>query len=117
MSNIGKKIEKRGSPRGIFNASINVKCRNNSFFSIAKNISISGVLLEADPVLTSGDEMTCWFVLQYIITVAGEVVRVVRKKSDFSTYGVRFLNLDPEAKAQIEEMIRSQRVLRRSGRH
>ena len=116
MSNIGKKIEKR-SPRGIINASIKVKCRNNSFFSTAKNISISGVLLEADTVLTPSDEITCWFVLQYKITVAGEVVRVVRKKSDFSTYGVRFLDLDLKAKAQIEEMRRSQRNSLRSGRH
>jgi PilZ domain len=110
MSNIGKKIEKRGSPRGIINASIKVKCRNNSFFSAAKNISISGVLLETDTVLTSGDVITCWFVLQYKITVAGEVVRVVRKEADFSTYGIRFLDLAPEAKTQIEEMIRSQRI-------
>ena len=110
MSNIGKKIEKRGSPRGIFNASIKVKCRNNSFFSLAKNISISGVLVEADRVLSPGDEITCWFVLQYKITVAGVVVRIAGNKSDLSAYGVRFLDLDPKAKAQIEEVIRSQSI-------
>ncbi|MGD0887023.1 MAG: PilZ domain-containing protein [Thermodesulfovibrionales bacterium] len=110
MSNSGKKTEQRGSPRGIINASIKVKCRNNSFFSTANNISISGVLLEADTVLAPGDEITCWFVLQYKIMVAGEVVRVVRKSSDLSAFGVRFIDLDTEATAQIEEMIGSQRI-------
>ena len=115
MQPYNKGDEKRGSLRrpikevalinkGIFEKDI--------FFSIALNISASGILIETDKIMALGDKIKCTFMLQHRIDVAGEVIRVVRKAQDIYHYGVRFFNIDHGAKAEIEELARGNRWMK-----
>jgi len=106
---MGMKPEERGSPRGIIKASVKGTFRNDLFFSIAQNISTSGIFFETDKAFAPGDKVACSFVLQHRIDVTGEVVRVVRETADLYHYGVRFLNLDSKARIQIQDLVKSQR--------
>jgi c-di-GMP-binding flagellar brake protein YcgR len=101
------KTEKRGSRRCPVNVFVLGQFRHHSFSSTAKNISTSGIFLETDRVLAPRDKVSCSFVLQYQITVAGEVVRVAGKKADRYDYGVEFLNLDAKSKKQIEALVKA----------
>jgi len=82
---------------------------NNVFSSTAQNISASGMLVETEKILARGDTIVCSFVLQRKMTISGEIVRVAPKKAGLYDYGVRFLNLDPMAKGQIEDACRLQK--------
>lgn len=104
-------ISERGNLRGIIKVSVHGKFLNDFFFSTSHNISTTGMLIETDRVLTPGDKITCSLILQRKISITGEIVRVTKKVSELYDYGVRFLDLDPKSKAQIEEFIKG---LRRS---
>lgn len=106
---MGRKPEKRGSQRGIINAPVKGKFQNDFFFSVARNISTSGIFFETGKLLARGDKIACSFVLQYKIDLMGEVVWVVRKTPDLYHYGVRFLDLEPKARTQIQEVVKGQR--------
>jgi len=107
----GKGVEKRGSLRGLLKvALINKRVfEKDFFFTSALNISASGVLIESDEIMVYGDKITCTFIIQHKIDVTGEVVRAIRKAPDIYHYGVRFLNLDPKARAQIEDLVKDKR--------
>jgi DNA-binding response OmpR family regulator len=98
-------ISERKSMREIVKISVNVRHKNALFFAVSGNISTSGMLLEMGRVLSEGDRVTCSFVLQYQVTVKGEIVRAEKKSEDLNLYGVRFLDIDQSAKAQIEEFL------------
>jgi len=103
------KPERRMSQRVVINASVKVKFKRDFFFSVARDISTSGIFLETSKVLARGDKIACSFVLQYKIDAAGEVVRAMKKSPDLYHYGVRFPDLDPKARAQIQEVVKGQR--------
>jgi CheY-like chemotaxis protein len=102
-------VSERGSLREMVKVSAKGKFRDDFFFAISQNASVSGILLETDKAFSQGDKITCSFVIQHTITADGEVVRVVRKTADLYHYGVRFLDLDPESEIQIEEFVKSQK--------
>ena len=104
---MSEKAEKRESRRCPVNVFVLGKFRDHSFSSTAQNISTSGIFLETERELAPRDKITCSFVLQYQITVAGEVVRVAKKTADLYDYGIRFLNLDPKSIVQIEALVKS----------
>ncbi len=103
--------EKRGSLRALIKVALINKgmSEKDFFFSTALNISASGILIESDKIVAPGDRIACTFILQHKIDVAGEVVRAVRKAPDIYHYGVRFLNLHPKARVQIEELVKDNR--------
>jgi len=82
---------------------------HDSFSSISENISTTGILLATEHELVPGERIECSFVLQHKITLGGEVVRSTKKRNLYH-YGVRFLNVDPRAKTQIEELVRRQKA-------
>jgi DNA-binding response OmpR family regulator len=100
-------ISERGNLRGLIKVSVHGRFRNDFFFSTSHNISTTGMLIETDRVLAHGDKITCSLVLQHNVTITGEIRRVTKKASDLYDYGIRFLDLDPKSKAQIEEFIKS----------
>ena len=81
---------------------------HDSFCSISEDISRTGILLATKEKLAPGDRIQCSFVLQHKISLRGEVVRAVKKKKDLYHYGVRFLDIDPKAKAQLEALVKDQ---------
>ncbi|HYQ47665.1 MAG TPA: PilZ domain-containing protein [Thermodesulfovibrionales bacterium] len=99
--------EKRGSLRCPVNLFVMGCFRNNLFSSTARDISTSGMLFETNRPLTIHDRITFSFVLQHKISIDGEVVRASRKTSDVYDYGVRFLDVDPGSKAEIDMLVRN----------
>lgn len=100
-------IAKRKILRVVMKVSVEGKFRGQ-IFSTTHNISASGVLLETDKTLARGDKIACSFFLdEYLINTDGEVVRIVEKAADLYHYGVRFLSIESNSKAQIERYVQS----------
>lgn len=77
------------------------------FLGISENISISGMLLETDQVLTQGDR------IGFTIEIAGRkivaqflVMRVDKAASGKFRYGVKFLSLDTKSLIIIDQFVR-----------
>ena len=102
-------VSGRKNLRGLVKVSVKGTHRGGFSFAISENASASGILLETDRVFAKGDRITCSFVLKRKITVEGEVVRAVRKSAELYHYGIRFLDLDPRSREELEEFVRSQK--------
>ncbi len=102
-------VPKRSGVRVLIKVSVQGSVARDAFFCTSVNISTSGILLEADRILSNGDVITCSFFIPGSdrIVVDCEVRRNVRIAPDAFHYGVKFLNLPPEQKAAIEAFVRS----------
>lgn len=76
------------------------------FFCTSRDISATGILIEADRPLNNGDRINCSFYLpdSAHITAEGEVVRTVAGAGT-SAYGVRFTALSPAHQQAIDRFI------------
>jgi CheY-like chemotaxis protein len=109
-------ISERKNLREVVKISVGVTSEDESFFAVSRNISISGLLVETNRVLSPGLIITCSFVLQHRLIVEGEIVRVAvqpKKKGGKCEYGVRFMRTDPATEAEIAEYIRRRDLIRR----
>jgi DNA-binding response OmpR family regulator len=100
-------ISRREGLREVVMVTVRVDPGTEYFFAVSNNISASGMLLETDRVLAEGAFISCSFVLQHQVTVSGQIVRVRKDPYGIYHYGVRFHDPDLQAKAYIEEFIRS----------
>lgn len=79
------------------------------FFCNSVDISASGLLLETGQDMNKGDILTCSFFVPGSAQV--QVECEVKRKSAMSAsqfqYGIKFLNLSPEAKSAIETFVES----------
>lgn len=77
------------------------------FFCTSQNLSISGILIETDRQLKSGDVINCSFYLPGAAHVVadGEVARIEKQGDGKFHCGIRFLDLSPENKRDIEIFI------------
>jgi len=77
------------------------------FFCTSQNLSESGMLIETDRSLLTGDRITCSFFLpgSAHITVEGELVRVETVPDGGHRYGVRFTAIAAEQKLAIENFM------------
>ena len=77
------------------------------FFCTSHNISITGILIETDKLLNQGDLITCTFFLPGAcqIVADGETVRSFEKADGICQYGIRFINLAPEFRRDIERFV------------
>ena len=99
-------IAQRESLRAPVAVKIQGKHKGKPFLCISENISATGMLFQTEKVIHKGDAIACSFFLPnsvHIVTEA-EIVRVVRKKTEFDThhYGIRFSNLKGKDKSEIE---------------
>lgn len=80
---------------------------STTLFCTALNISISGLLIEAEGLLAVGDRISCMFFLPDArqITAVGEVVRAVRMTHIMHQYGISFISLDPQCQLDIESFV------------
>ncbi len=78
-----------------------------TLFGTSQNISVSGLLIESDDHLAVGDRTSCVFYLPDVrkITAVGEVVRTTRLSRITKQYGIRFVYLYPDVKAEIENYV------------
>lgn len=76
------------------------------FFCTSRDISSTGILIEADRALLSGDLLNCSFYLpdSEHVTANGEVVRKVVADGKTS-YGIRFTELSPAHQQAIDRFI------------
>jgi CheY-like chemotaxis protein len=100
-------VPERKSYRVLLKATVNGKFGNKPFFCSSQDISATGLLLEADKTLERGDVLTCCFFLPGAerIETDAEVMRVVKSDDGALRFGVRYVGLQPSAKAAIEAFI------------
>jgi len=102
-------VPQRKDMRVLLRASVKGLEGDMSFFAASKNISISGMMLEADRSLAMGDRLTCSFNIAHSeIRVSCMIVRADRASSGRSRYGVEFLNLDTKSMIIIENYVKAQ---------
>jgi CheY-like chemotaxis protein len=75
-----------------------------------ENISLTGMLFDAEDSFSKSEVIWCWFVLpdSTHVRTNAEVVRVVDKASEHDTnqYGIRFIDLADEYRTAIETYVR-----------
>lgn len=76
------------------------------FFCTSMDISSTGILIESERPLNSGDQLNCSFFLpgSANITANGEIVRKVAANGK-TAYGVRFTDISPEQQRTIDRFI------------
>lgn len=80
---------------------------DTTFFCTSQNISATGMLIEADRTLSPGDQLSCSFYLPGAahITADGEVARKEALPDGRHHYGIRFTEIAPGLKREIEMFI------------
>ena len=78
-----------------------------TLFCTSHNISVAGLLLESDGLLSIGDRISCMLFLpgESQITAVGEVVRITRLSRISNQYGIRFISLNPQVRTDIETFV------------
>jgi len=101
-------IQQRKDMRVLLRVSVSDREQSASFMATSYNISMSGMLLEANRELKRGDSLTCMFNLAHTEVIAECVVtRVTRADSGRYRFGVKFVNLDTKAIVVIEQYVKS----------
>ncbi len=102
-------VSVRKDYRVLLKAKVTGEIGSTPFFCTSYNISISGILIETDKVLNKGDRITCTFFLpgSRQIVVDGETIRSLTMSENCFHYGIRFVDLDREAGAEIERFVAS----------
>ena len=100
-------VSTRRGYRVILKAHVSGERSSAPFFCTSHNISATGILFETDKLLDQGDRITCTFFLPGAcqITTDGEVVRTVKMPDGSVQYGVRFIDLAPEYRGELERFV------------
>jgi len=95
------------SKRVVLNVRVLVKKTELEFYCLSRDISTTGILLEAEYHLELGTRIICQFTLQGFnrIETEGEVVRYVNKLEDEALYGVKFIDLPRHSLKDIERYL------------
>ena len=102
-------VPQRKDMRALLRVSIKGLEGDTPFFAQSQNISISGMLLETDHVLTLGERMTCVFNIGHSeITVSCMVKRIEEAMSVRHRYGVKFMDCDTKSLIIIEHFVKTQ---------
>ncbi len=104
-------IPARADYRGSFIARC-ARLSGRSFIDCeVENISVTGMLIEADAVLKKGDRLNCSLKLPPAVSLEtqAEVIRTVKTTADQRLYGLRFSHLSPSARRAIETLIQQNR--------
>jgi CheY-like chemotaxis protein len=101
-------IPKRESMRVLMRVTVKGNTDHKFFFSISRDISSSGILIETDHILSKGEHITCsFFIKSHQITAHGQIVRIIEKGPDRYQYGIKFINLDHKSKSMIEAFVKN----------
>jgi response regulator RpfG family c-di-GMP phosphodiesterase len=103
-------VASRRSLRVPLSIEIYVTSTGSPFIAYAENISVSGMLLHSEKLLSVGDTLKCGFYLpdSIHITTNAEIVRVIEKVTEHDTngYGIKFIDLGHHCKAAIEAFVK-----------
>jgi DNA-binding response OmpR family regulator len=100
-------VSMRKGYRVLLKAHIRGEREIEPFFCTSHNISATGIMFETDKLLNQGDRIACTFFLPGAcrITAEGDIVRAVKAPDGRVHYGVRFINLAPEYRGEIERFV------------
>jgi CheY-like chemotaxis protein len=100
-------IAQRESLRAPVAVKVQGKYQGKPFLCISENISATGMLFQSEKIIHKGDAIACSFFLPNSVHIMteGEIVRIIRKKTDFDMhhYGMKFLNLQSGHRSEIEK--------------
>jgi len=100
-------IPQRQDMRAFLQVSVAGREEKTSFLGVSHNISISGMLLEAEQGLGKGERLTCVVnISNRKIAAECEVIRVEKAPSGRFRYGVKFFNLDIKTLIIIEQFVK-----------
>jgi len=101
-------IPKRESMRVLMRVTVKGNVDQKFFFSLSRDISASGILIETDNILPKGTHITCsFFIKSQQMIINGEIVRVLKKGPDRYQYGIKFININHQIKSKIEEFVKN----------
>jgi CheY-like chemotaxis protein len=83
--------------------------KNSPFQGYSENISVTGMLVDSEKILSKGEIISCCFVLPDSIHVKtdAEIVRIDASTTEHDTnrYGIRFLDLEDEFRTAIKDYV------------
>jgi uncharacterized protein (TIGR02266 family) len=95
--------EKRQYNRVTLSAVVNLSSKDNFYAGAARDISVGGLYVESESALAIGTEVTALLKLpSKVLSLRAEVVWSVGEGTKTVGMGLRFLNLPPTAKREIE---------------
>jgi CheY-like chemotaxis protein len=95
------------SIRVAFNTEVLMKKQDTEFLAGSQDISATGILLETEYPLSSGDQVSCSFALYGSCQAEGKVTRCIRSPEGKKLYGVKFINLSVSSRSAIEKYVAS----------
>jgi DNA-binding response OmpR family regulator len=100
-------ISVRRGYRVLLRAKVKGSKDDATFFCTSQNISATGILIEADRPMQTGEQLSCSFYLpgSTQVTADGEVARVETMPDGKTQYGIRFISISPEHKSAISTFI------------
>ncbi len=102
-------IAARKTLRVLLSAHVESQIGDESFFCRSRDISASGMLIEADKLLVAGARLSCVFYLPDAtrIQVSGKIIRTVNPApgNENYQYGLMFTDLSPEVKQQLDDFV------------
>lgn len=100
-------VSVRRGYRVLLRAKVKGSQDESTFFCTSQNISVTGMLIEADRVLTAGEQISCSFFLPGSAHIAadGEVARLEKMPDGKHQYGIRFTGISAEHINAIETFI------------
>jgi DNA-binding response OmpR family regulator len=105
-------IARRQAYRVILNVSVDGKFNGKPFLCHTENISASGALIRTELDLSTGNRISCSFYLPdgTKVNTQSEVVRVMKQTGSNETlYGIRYIRIPAESKAEIEAYVKKDR--------
>jgi uncharacterized protein (TIGR02266 family) len=95
--------EKRQHSRVTISAVVNLSSEDNFYAGAARDISVGGLYVETETGLSIGTEVTALLKLpSKVLSLRAEVMWSVATGSKTIGMGLRFLNMPPPAKREIE---------------
>lgn len=93
------------SKRVEFRAEVLTRKQDLEFASVSHDISASGILIETEHQLSTGDAINCSFsLLDHNATAAGEVARCLASRAR-KLFGVKFTNISIQCRSTIERYV------------
>ena len=105
-------IPDRQDYRVLLKVTVKSRIESAPFFCSSTNISASGMLIETDKYLENGDIISCSFFLPQSeqITSDAEIMRSMRNADKSYKYGIRYVDLNPRYRAEIERFVKQRRT-------
>jgi DNA-binding response OmpR family regulator len=110
-------IAARETIRVLLGVVVDGRFGEEAFYCRTKNISASGLMIEARKRLVEGARLTCQFYLPDAtrIQAAGKIVRIIQQTPGDQQYGLMFTDITPETRQLLSDYVESSRQRSKPG--